>query len=234
MALLITMQGSSDITQLLLLWGDGDAGALDRLMPRVYDELKCVARARMREERFDHTLNPTALVHEVYMKLVDLKRVQWTDRARFFALASSVMRHLLVNYAHRRKTQKRGGDRQRVELDDEGLSLEDDVGGLVPDADVERLLELDEALTRLAKHHPRPAQAIEQCYFGGLTNEEAATVLDVSRATLERDLRLGRAWLARELGRGLSRGNPGDFPAGRTAPTRNGTLTIDDTLHSSS
>ncbi len=188
------MQTPSDVTQMLLRWSEGDQEALDRLFPMVYEQLKRLARARVREDRPDHTLNTTALVHEAYLKLVDLDQVQWTDRAHFFALASRVMRHLLVNYAEKRKAQKRGGDRQRVELDEERL---------LPDTEVERLLELDETLTRLAAQHPRPAKAIEHSYFGGLTNEETAAVLGISRATVERDLRLARAWLARALGQDL-------------------------------
>jgi RNA polymerase sigma factor (TIGR02999 family) len=188
------MQVSSDLTQMLLRWSEGDQEALDRLFPMVYDELRKLAHARIREERPGHTLNTTALVHEAYLKLVDLDRVQWQDRAHFFALSARVMRHLLVNYAHRRKTRKRGGDRQRVDLDEERL---------IPDAEVDRLLDLDEALTRLAAQHPRPAKAVEHSYFGGLTNEETAAVLGVSQATVERDLRLARAWLARALGRNL-------------------------------
>ena len=179
-----------DLTQMLLRWSDGDQDVLDRLFPLVYEELRKLAHARMRQERPDHTLNTTALVHEAYLKLVDLDQVEWQDRAHFFALASRMMRHLLVNYAQQRRAQKRGGDQQRVELDEERL---------LPDAAVERFLALDEALKGLAAVHPRPAQAIEQSYFGGLTNEEAAAVLGVSRATVERDLRLGRAWLARAL-----------------------------------
>lgn len=188
------MQAPFDVTQMLLRWSEGDQEALDRLFPMVYEELKRLAHARVRQEPPGHTLNTTALVHEAYLKLVDLDRVRWTDRAHFFALASRVMRHVLVNYAERRNAQKRGGERQRVELDEERL---------LPDAEVERFLELDEALTRLAAQHARPAKAIEHSYFGGLTNEETAAVLGISRATVERDLRLGRAWLARALGRAL-------------------------------
>lgn len=188
------MPEPSDFTQMLLRWSDGDQEALNRLFPMVYEELKRLAHARVREERPGHTLNTTALVHEAYLQLIDLDKVQWTDRAHFFALASRVMRHLLVNYANQRNAQKRAGNRHRVELDEERL---------LPDAEVERFLELNEALTQLAAQHPRPAKAIEHSYFGGLTNEETAAVLGISRATVERDLRLGRAWLARALGRAL-------------------------------
>jgi len=241
------MQTPSDVTQMLLRWSDGDQKAVDDLFPKIYEELKRLAHARVRHERSDHTLNTTALVHEAYIKLVDLDRVNWKDRAHFFALASRVMRHLLVNYAHQRKAAKRGGQWKRVKLEEDrlvpdadrrlppdadlplsrevdggripgadggqvqeadggvvrkaegGLILDVDVD-LMPDADIERLLELDEALTRLAAEHPRPATAIEHSYFSGLTNEETAEVLGISRASVERDLRLARAWLARCLG----------------------------------
>ena len=185
------MPDSVELTQMLLHWSRGDQQTLDQLFPVVYAELKRLAHARLRNERPDHTLNTTALVHEAYFKLVDLKRVQLKDRTHFFALASRVMRHLLINYAEKRKALKRGGGQQHVELDEERL---------FPDTDVERVLELDEALKQLAKVHPRAAKVVEQNYFGGLTNEEAAVYLDVSRATVERDLRLARAWLARALG----------------------------------
>jgi RNA polymerase sigma factor (sigma-70 family) len=212
------MQDPSDVTQLLLRWSQGDQEAVNRLFPTVYEELKRLAHARVRHEHSDHTLNTTALVHEAYIKLVDLDRMNWKDRAHFFALASRVMRHLLVNYAHQRKAMKRGGEWKRVELDEDRLMPDADLQldrvadgglvrevdqGLIPDVEVERLLELDEALTQLAAEHPRPAKAIEQSYFGGLTNEETAAVLGISLATVERDLRLARAWLARSLGREL-------------------------------
>lgn len=186
------MRPPSDITQMLSRWSEGDQEALDDLLPIVYEQLRKLAHARVQRERSGHTLNTTALVHEAYLKLVGINPVQWKDRAHFFALASGVMRRLLVDYAYRRKTQKRGGDLQRVDLDEERL---------IPDVDAEKLLELDEALTRLEAQHPRPAKAIEQCYFAGLTNEETAEVLGVSRATVERDLRFARVWLAHALGR---------------------------------
>ena len=183
-----------DVTQMLLRWSEGDDQALDRLLPVVYDQLRQMAHARLRRERPGHTLNTTALVHEAYLELVDLDQVQWKDRAHFLAMASRVMRNVLVDYAYRRQTQKRGGGQQRVDLDEERL---------IPDADVEKVLALDEVLKGLAAAHPRPAQAIEQSYFGGLTNEETAEALGVSRATVERDLRFARVWLARALGSDL-------------------------------
>jgi RNA polymerase sigma factor (TIGR02999 family) len=184
------MQAPSELTQLLLQWSEGDQNALDQLFPAVYDELKKLAHARMRNEREGHTLNTTALVHEAYLRMVDLEGVEWTDRAHFYAFSSRVMRHLLVNYAHSRNAQKRGGGLQRIEPQEDRM---------LPDVEVERFLDLDRTLTLLADAHPRAARAIEYRYFGGLTNDETAAVLRVSHATVERDLRLGRAWLARAL-----------------------------------
>jgi len=188
------MPSSSDITRLLLRWNEGDEDACDRLMPLLYDELRRLARARMQQERPDHTLGTTGLVHEAYLKLVDLTGVQWNDRTHFLALLSRVMRRILVDYARARKAVRRGGAQQRVELDEEGL---------VPDEQIEAVLELEDALAQLEAQHPRPAQAVAHCYFGGLTNEEAAEVLGVSRATVERDLRFARAWLAQTLGKDI-------------------------------
>jgi len=190
------MPSSADITQLLQRWSEGDEEAHDQLMPLLYDELRKLARARMRRERPDHTLGTTGLVHEAYLKLVDLSGVQWHNREHFLALLSRMMRHILVDYARAKKAARRGGGRPHVELDEERL---------VPDEQVEAILELEEALTHLEAEHPRPAQAVAHCYFGGLTNEEAAEVLGVSRATVERDLRFARAWLAQALGKDVQR-----------------------------
>lgn len=181
----------TDITQILLRWSDGDQEALDRLLPLVYDQLKKLAHARLYGERADHTLNTTALVHEAYLKLVDINRVQWADRAHFLAMASRQMRRILIDYAHRRKAQKRGGGAQKETLDEELL---------IPDDYAETLLELDDALQRFEKQHPRPARAVELHYFGGLTLEEAGAVLSVSAPTVMRDLRFAEAWLARTWG----------------------------------
>ena len=186
------METSDDVTALLLRWSGGDEQARDALLPLVYDELRRLARYRLRSERDDHTLNTTALVHEAFLRLVDGRRVQWNDRAHFLAIASRTMRRILIDYANRRRTAKRGGGAVHASFDE---------ARLVPDDRVEALLELDDALSRLEAEHPRPGQAIAHCYFGGLTNEEAAAVLGVSRATIERDLRFARAWLASELER---------------------------------
>ncbi|MCH8959991.1 MAG: sigma-70 family RNA polymerase sigma factor [Bacteroidetes bacterium] len=186
------MPHEADITQLLLNWSGGDREALDRLMPLVYTQLRQMAHARLREQSPDHTLNTTALVHEAYIKLIDTNQVQWHDRAHFLAAASRLMRHILVDYWRRQKAYKRGGEQQRVDLD-EALML--------PEAQAEAVLEMDEALKRLEALNPRQSQVVEHRYFGGLTAEESARVLDVSRATVERDLKAARAWLARELDR---------------------------------
>ena len=183
------MLSQADVTQLLNAYGRGDREALDRLMPVVYEQLRKLSHARLRQERPDHTLNTTGLVHEAYLKLVDINKVQWESRGHFFVMASKVMRRILVNYALQRKAQKRGGGSPHKELDEERL---------VPDAFAETLLDLDDALNRLEALHSRPSEAMQHRYFGGLTNEEIAEALGVSLTTVERDLRFARAWLSRE------------------------------------
>ena len=172
-------------TELLAAWRAGDASAGDRLMTVVYDELRRLAGRAMRKEQADHTLQPTALVNEAYLQLIRAD-VSYRDRTHFYAMAARVMRHVLVDHARRKGRQKRGGDVARVTLE-EGL-----VAGDEPQAD---LLALDDALERLAAHQPRKARVIELFYFGGLTAEEVAEVVDVSVATVNRDLRMARAWL---------------------------------------
>ena len=183
------MQVPGEITQLLFAYREGDQEALNQLLPLVYDQLKRLAHARLRGERTDHTLNTTALVHEAYLKLVDINRVQWNDRAHFLAMASRQMRRILIDYALMRKAQKRGGDAQKEALDEERL---------ISDEQAESLLEFDDALRRLAKSHPRQSQAMALRHFGGLTLEEAGEVLGVAPATVMRDLRFAEAWLADE------------------------------------
>ena len=183
-----------DVTRLLAAYADGDRDALDRLMPMLYDQLKRLAHARLRNERAGHTINTTGLVHEAYARLVDVDRVQWQDRAHFLAVASRIMRRILVNYARDRRAVKRGGGRVRVDLDE---------GRLVPDDHAEALLDLDDALERMATLHPRPGEVAAHRYFGGLTNAETAEALGVSVSTVERDLRFARAWLANEWGADL-------------------------------
>lgn len=172
-------------TELLAAWSEGDPSAGDRLVAVLYDELRRLAGRAMRKERPDHTLQPTALVNEAYLRLVRAE-VSYRDRTHFYAIAARVMRQVLVDHARRKGRQKRGGDVARVTLE-EGF-----VAGDGPEPD---LLALDEALEELASHQPRKARVIELFYFGGLTAEEVAEVVEVSVATVNRDLRMARAWL---------------------------------------
>lgn len=181
------MPDREDVTRLLREWGDGDRSALDRVVPLLYGELRQVARARMRGERRDHTLTTTDLVHEAFLRLVELDRIEWRDRQHFLAMAARVMRRVLVDHARRAHADKRGGDRQKVGLDDVLLMTEEEIEGL---------LALDEQLERLAAQQPRVARVLEQRYFGGFSNEEIAASMGVSLSTVEPDLRFARAWLA--------------------------------------
>lgn len=185
------MDPSHSVADLLQRWREGDSSALEALVPIVYDDLRALAHRRLRAERPDHTFNTTALVHEAYLRLLDLRQIQWTDRAHFLAMASRTMRRVLVDYALRRRAAKRGGGEQPV-------SLTDDLP--VPDRYVEEVLDLDEALTGLEAVNARAASAIEYRYFGGLTLEETAEVLGLSLATVKRELQFARAWVARALG----------------------------------
>ena len=176
------------VTRLLQSWSAGDQGALDELMPLVYDRLRTLAGRYMQAERPDHTLRATALVHEIYLELVDAK-VAWQSRVHFYAIAAKLMRRVLVEHARKRGRAKRGAG-AKVTLD-EGMAV-------TPQADPV-LLELDEALDRLADLDERKAQLIEMTYFGGLTYDDAAEALGISPATVHRELRLAKAWLYREL-----------------------------------
>jgi RNA polymerase sigma factor (TIGR02999 family) len=177
------------VTQLLLSWSGGDREAFDQVATLVYDELKRLARNRLKGERADHTLNTTGLVHEAYLRLVDVQRVEWNDRNHFLSMASRMMRRVLVDHARRRNAEKRGGGGD-VTLDENRL--------LVTAEQAQTVLELDQAIGRLEEEHPRPARVVELRYFGGLTQEEVGEVLGVSRTTVARDLRFALAWLARE------------------------------------
>lgn len=181
---------SEQITHLLLAWNDGDGQALDRLMPLVYDELHRLAHRYMAGERAGHPLQTTALVNEAYLRLIDSSRVQWRNRAHFFAVSCQLMRRILVDVARTRRKLKRGGDAVRVSLD-EALDLSHE-----PCID---LLALDEALARLAAFDERKSKVVELRFFGGLSVEETAEVLDVSAVTVMRDWDLARVWLLREL-----------------------------------
>jgi len=180
---------SRDVTQLLLSWSGGDHRAVGQISSLVYEELKRLAHGRLRGERPDHTLNTTGLVHEAYIRLVDVERVDWKDRNHFLSMASRTMRRILVDHARRRNSGKRGGGRD-VTLREEHL--------LVTAGQAATLLELDEAIARLKEVHPRPAQVVVLYYFGGLAQKEVGEVLDVSQPTVARDLRFALAWIGRE------------------------------------
>ena len=185
------MDSSRDVTALLGDWSRGNRSALDQLLPLVYAELRRVAARQLRSERADHTLQPTALVHEVFIRLVDQRRVDWQDRAHFFGVAANVMRRILVDHARRRGASKRGEGVPSVPIDEAR-----DVAA----SDGMPVLALDQALDRLEKVDAELARIVELRAFGGLTIEEAAHVLSVSPSTAKRDWRTAKAWLTRELG----------------------------------
>ncbi len=178
------------VTRMLVDWSQGNREAAVQLMPLVYDELRVIARGYLQRERADHTLQATALVHEAYLRMVDQTQLTWKNRAHFFGVAAQVMRRILVDHARRHRTEKRGGDWAKVELDEARLSAT---------ARPVDLIALDEALLDLAKLDPRQSQIVELRFFGGLTIEEAAEVLDVSPRTVRRDWRIAKAWLRREI-----------------------------------
>jgi len=192
---MIASQGQTpqEVTRLLLAWNEGDEGALEKLVPHVYQELRRLARRQMLRERPGHTLQTTALINEAYLRLVDLRNVQWQNRAHFFALCARLMRRILVDFARSRQYAKRGGGGQPVSLDE---SL------VVSPVHSTDLVAVDDALKDLAKVDARKAQVVELRFFGGLTVEESAEVLEVSPETVRRDWRLAKAWLLRELSQG--------------------------------
>lgn len=185
-------QPAPDVTGLLLAWRAGDASAGDRLLVAIYDELHRQAARAMRREGDAHTLQPTAVVHEAYLRLVDQRRVEWRNRAHFFGVAAQMMRRVLVDHARARLADKRGGALQRVTLGDAGAAPAQD-----DDLDV---LALHDALERLAILDPDQARLVELRYFGGLGIEDTAEALGVSPATVKREWAVARAWLRRELG----------------------------------
>jgi RNA polymerase sigma factor (TIGR02999 family) len=183
----------SDVTALLLAWRGGDQSVGERLLPAIYAELHRQAERAMRREASEHTLQPTALVHEAYLRLVDQSRVEWRNRAHFFGVAAQLMRRILVDHARARLAAKRGGDVQRMTLSDADAPADADEG-----VDV---LALHEALESLTKLDPRQARLVELRYFTGLTIEETAEALELSPATVKREWMVARAWLRRELTR---------------------------------
>lgn len=181
---------SKDITQLLLNWNAGDSAAAEELMPLVYGELRRLAKSYLRRERPDHTLQSTALVHEAYLRLIDQHSVSWQNRAHFFGVAAQMMRRILVKYAEKHNAEKRGGGWQKLSLDE--------MVSFAEQRDLD-LLALNDALNRLEEFDPQKSRTIELRFFGGLTIEETAEVLDLSHATVERHWRTAKAWLRREL-----------------------------------
>ena len=180
----------AEVTTLLHAWSRGEQTAFDQLAPVIYAELRRLARCYMARERRDHTLEPTALVHEAYMRLAELQHLHWKSRLHFYAISAQVMRRVLVDFARSRERRKRGGSHQR-------LSLEDcvDFGEQHDTA----LIALDDALTTLASADPRKCQVVEMKFFGGLSAEEIAQSLQVSEETVLRDWKLAKLWLLREL-----------------------------------
>jgi RNA polymerase sigma factor (TIGR02999 family) len=180
----------AEITNLLKAWSGGDHAALERLAEQVYPELRLMARRYMKNERLGKTLQATALVHEVYVRLIDVTKVEWQERAQFFAMAAQMMRRILVDAARARRSQKRGGTAPKVNIDETAV--------LSPTPD-RSILDLDEALTMFSRLAPRQAKIVELRYFGGLTEEEIVAALKISSRTVRRDWHLAKAWLLREL-----------------------------------
>ena len=189
------MSSAPRVTELLLAWGGGDQSAFDNLLPLIYDELRRLAAHYLRRERQGHTLQPTALVHEAYLRLVDQTQTRWENRAHFFGAAAQAMRRILVDHARQHKAAKRGGAEQRVTLD-EGLAF-------APERGLD-LLALEDALIKLEQVDPQRSRLVELRFFGGLSTEEVAEVMGVSAATVSRQWRAAKAWLHRELGKGVA------------------------------
>jgi RNA polymerase sigma factor (TIGR02999 family) len=182
----VSTSSQHEVTKLLIRLTEGDHAVLDALLPAVYDELRRLAANYLRRERASHTLQPTALVHEAYIRLVDQTRVEWQNRAHFFGVAAQMMRRILVDHARSQAAEKRGGDAQKLSLD-ENI----DVSAMRPS----ELVALDEALERLAELDPQKSRLVELRFFGGLSVEETAEVLGVSAPTVKRQWRMAKAWL---------------------------------------
>jgi RNA polymerase sigma factor (TIGR02999 family) len=185
-------RGSAVVTRLLQQWSNGQEQALNRLLPQIHQELRKLAASYLRKERRDHTLQPTALVNEAFLKLIDQRAVKWQNRAHFFGIAAQAMRRILVDHARAHGASKRGDGARKVPLDDAVK-----IGGTI---DV-NVLALDEALTRLAAIDPQQSRVVELRFFGGLTMEETAEVMHISPATVGREWRMAKAWLFAEIGR---------------------------------
>jgi len=185
------MEETREITQMLDKWSNGDEQALENLMPLVYGELRTQAARFLRRERPDHTLQPTALINEAYLKLIDQRKLHFNSRSHFFALSAKLMRRILVDHARKKNREKRGGDAETIALDEMTVAAQN---GKSVD-----LIALDEALSRLEKHDERVARVVELRYFSGLSLEETAAALNISRTTVATDWTVAKAWLFREL-----------------------------------
>lgn len=194
-------QSSHEVTRLLRDWSGGDAGAAEQLMPLVYEELRRLARSYLRRERSDHTLQPTALVNEAYLKLIDQSRVSWQDRHHFYGIAAQMMRRVLVDHARAHAAEKRGGALGKVSLEDANVSTGERAA---------ELIELDDALHRLAEVFPRKGKVVELRFFGGFSIEETAAILGVSDKTVMREWESAKLWLYRRMDDGGARVEEGE------------------------
>ncbi|HKX84754.1 MAG TPA: sigma-70 family RNA polymerase sigma factor [Pyrinomonadaceae bacterium] len=181
----------SEITKMLIELTDGNQDVVNQILPHIYDELRRLAGSYLRRERSEHTLQPTALVHEAYMKLIDQKRVRWQNRAHFFGIAAQVMRRILLDHARKHQAEKRGGEVDKLPIEEEILVVSHDKSA--------ELIALDDALAELAKLDPQKARVVELRYFGGLSIEETAEVTGVSVPTVNRQWRMAKAWLYSQL-----------------------------------
>ena len=188
----MTTLSPHDVTGLLLEWREGDGAAFDKLLPLVYGEMRRIAHRYMQQERDGHTLQTTALINEAYVRLVGQQKMEWSNRAHFIAVTAQVMRHILIDHARRLHYAKRGGGAQRVTLEEAEAMTQERAAELAA---------LDEALNELARLDPRKSRVVELRYFGGLSIEETADVLEISGMTVRRDWRAAKAWLYRALGR---------------------------------
>lgn len=188
---------ANEITDFLQEWKNGDQSAIDRLFPLVYDEMKRQARQYMKKERANHTFQPTELVHEAYLRLINLNQMEWENRSHFFAIAATTMRRILVDHARELAADKRGGPQlQRLTLENLHIAI---------DQKLTDLLELDKALNKLSEIDERKAHIMEMSFFGGLSQKEIAGVLQVTEKTIHRDLKFSKLWLYRELSEGKTK-----------------------------
>ena len=187
----MTQEHPNEITQMLIELTDGNQEVVNQILPHIYDELKRLASSYPRRERVNHTLQPTALVHEAYMKLIDQKRVQWQNRAHFFGIAAQVMRRILMDHARKHQADKRGGEAEKLPIEEEILVVSHEKSA--------ELIALDDALQELAKIDEQKAKIVELRYFGGLSIEETAEVMGVSVPTINRQWRMAKAWLYSQI-----------------------------------